>query len=658
VVDLDRRRVKVRERVVRYREPGGGSSHRSGRSRRRRNPRRAVALVVGATALLIALDAAYVVYRLNTSLPSAAEGLRRAALALGESDFARADAALSSALIAASRADAATNHPAFLFASKLPLLDDDVRAVGALTDAAELSVRAGVAAVRGTRDAGAADQGFSALYSNGRVRFDAIDRSRPAVAESAGLLAQAEALVRQPFAPTLSSVQAGLDLARLEIGNANETAAKAATLLEILPDFLGRDGWRQYLLAFQTPSEARGGGGLMGLFGILEARDGRVTLTNVASVGELIRQGPARAADVPSWYRNLYGPLAATRQWQQANLSPNFPVTADVWLQMYEDLTGQRLDGVVAMDPIALAELTRATGPIKARGLGVEVGPDNAVPVVLYDSYTQFATAEQQNTYLERLIAAFWDRLGRGEVDTTAFVSGLGTAVRGQHFKVYAPAAQDQKALERLDAAGDYDDFDPNVQLVYNNNVAASKIDFFLQRRIETSIELNDKGGADFTTTAILTNDSPAKPPPLLSPSTKGFPQPGLNAMYLHFMLPQGATPTAIRVKFEINGRRRQPLTGREDGHPVVWDFVPIPPGESKKVSVSYRLPATPAADDFAFTLFPQATVNADEYSVEVSAPSGGTLTDSLIPGSVAKRGLTFSGVLTEPKEIRVTVDN
>lgn len=612
---------------------------------------------MGATALLIVLDAAYVVYRLNTSLPSAAEDLRGAALALGESDFTRADAALSSALIAASRADAATNHPAFLIASKLPLLDDDAQAIGALADAAELSVRAGVAAVRGARDAGAADQGFSAFYSNGRVRFDAIDRSTGAIAESAGLLAQAEALVRRPITPTLSSVHAGLELARLEIRNAHETAAKAATLLEILPDFLGRNGRRQYLLAFQTPSEARGGGGLMGLFGILKARDGRITLTNVSSVGELIRQGSARASDVPSWYRDFYGPLAATRQWQQANLSPNFPVTADVWLQMYENLTGQRLDGVVAMDPIALAELTRATGPIKARGLDVEVGPDNAVSVLLYDSYTQFVTAEQQTAYLERLVAAFWDSLGRGEVDTTAFISGLGTAVRGQHFKVYASAGREQKALQRLDAAGDYQDFDPNVQLVYNNNVAASKIDFFLKRRVETSIELNDKGGANVTTTAILTNDSPPKPPPLLSPSIKDFSQPGLNAMYLHFMLPQGATATAFRVKFEIDGRRRQPLTGHDDGHPVVWDFVPIPPGDSKKVSVSYRLPATPVTDVFAFTLFPQATVNADEYSVEVSAPSGGTVTDLLIPGSVAERGLNFSGVLTEPKEIRVSVN-
>jgi hypothetical protein len=608
--------------------------------------------------LALILDAAYVAYRLNTSLSDAAEGLRAAALALGESDFQRADANLSSALIASGKARAATNHPAFLIASMLSPLDEDTRTINALSDAAELSVRAGVAAVRGARDTGAADQGFSALYSDGRVQFDAIDRSIPAVTESAGLLDQAEALVREPFAPNLSSVRTGLDLARLEIRNASETASKAATLLEMLPKFLGRDGWRQYLLAFQTPSEARGGGGLMGLYGILEARNGRVKLTKVEGVGELVQRGPVRASDAPLWYRNLYGPLAATRQWQQANLSPNFPVTADVWLQMYEDVTDQRLDGVVAMDPIALAELTRATGPIKARGLDVEVGPDNAASVVLYDSYTHFTNAEEQNSYLERLIGAFWTKLGRGDVETPAFVSALGTAVRGQHFKVYAPAPADERALQRIDAAGDYDEFDPNVQLVYNNNVAASKVDYFLKRRIETDIQLAENGGAQITTTAILTNESPPEPPALMSPSTKGIRRPGLNATYLHFMLPQGATPTDFRVKFEIDGKRRQPLTGREEAHPVVWDYIPIPPGESRKVSVTYRLPATSSTEDFAFTLFPQASVNADEYSVKVSAPPEGTVTDSLIPGSVAERALTFSGVLTEPKEIRFAVDN
>ncbi len=654
-VDLDRRRVKVRERVIRYRDAGGGSP-RSRRGRGKDSARRIAALIFGLVVVAIALDAIYVIYRLNTSLTGAAESLRAATLALGESDLERADAELSFAVIAAGRAHAATNHPAFFLASKLPLLEEDAWTVDALSDAAELSVRAGVAAVRGARDAGVADQGFSALYRGGRVRFDAIDRSAPAVTQSAGLLAQADTLVREPLAPTLSSVQAGLELARLEIATASETASKAAILLEILPDFLGRDGWRQYLLAFQTPSEARGGGGFMGLYGILEARDGRVELAKVDSISDLIRQGPARATDVPSWYRDLYGPLAATRQWQQANLSPNFPVTADVWLQMYEDLTGQRLDGAVAMDPIALAELTRATGPIEARGLDVEVGPENAASVVLYESYARFPTAEQQNSYLKRLISAFWKRLGRGDIDTPAFVSGLGTAVRGQHFKVFALAARDQRALEQLDAAGDYGDLDPNVQLVYNNNVAASKIDFFLKRRTQTSIELAGDKAAKVTTTAILTNEAPDNPPPLFSPSTKGFGRPGLNAMYIHFMLPKGASPPGFGTGFEIDGKRRQPLTGQEDGHPVVWDFVRIPPGDSLRVSVTYRLPVT--GDKFAFTLFPQATVNPDEYSVTLSPAPGGTVTDALIPGSAAQRRLAFSGVLTEPKEIRVSIDS
>jgi uncharacterized protein DUF4012 len=654
VVELDRRRVKVRERVVRYRQPGGLSTPGTGRRRHNRGPRRTAGLLIVVVALAVALDAAYVVHRLNTSLTAAAESLRSAALALGESDLDRTDAELSSALVAAGRAHAAMNHPAFILASSLPPLKEDARTINALSDAAELSVRAGVAAVRGARDAGA-DQGFSALYRGGAVRFDAIDRSAPAVNESARLLDQAHALVREPFAPTLSSIQASLELARLDIATATETASKAATLLEILPDFLGRDGRRQYLLAFQTPSEARGGGGLMGLYGILEARDGRVKLAKVYSITKLIGQGPARATDVPSWYLDLYGPLAAARQWQQANLSPNFPVTADVWLQMYEDLTGQRLDGAVAMDPIALAELTRATGPIEARGLDVEVGPENAASVLLYESYARFTTEERQNSYLKRLIGAFWKRLGGGDIDTLAFVSGLGTAVRGQHFKVFARPDHDQRALERLDAAGDYSDLDPNVQLIYNNNVAASKIDFFLKRRTQVNIELTRDKAAKITTTVLLTNEAPDNPAPLFNPSIKGFGRPGLNAMYIHFMLPKGASPPSFGTGFEIDGKRKQPLTGQEDGHPVVWDFVQVPPGESRKVSVTYRLRFN--GDEFEFSLFPQATVNPDDYSVKVSAPPGRTVKDALTPGSVAQRRLTLSGILTEPKEIRVSIE-
>jgi hypothetical protein len=55
----------------------------------------------------------------------------------------------------------------------------------------------------------------------------------------------------------------------------------------LLPPMLGASGPRRYFVAMQNNAEARGTGGLLGAFMILEADQGRVQLVRIASNAEL-----------------------------------------------------------------------------------------------------------------------------------------------------------------------------------------------------------------------------------------------------------------------------------------------------------------------------------------------------------------------------------
>ena len=59
----------------------------------------------------------------------------------------------------------------------------------------------------------------------------------------------------------------------------------------------------------------------------------------------------------------LYG--QAPRLWVNANASAHFPYAAQIWLASWERQHGQRLDGVIATDPVALGYLLKATGPVR-----------------------------------------------------------------------------------------------------------------------------------------------------------------------------------------------------------------------------------------------------------------------------------------------------
>ncbi|MGH2787970.1 MAG: DUF4012 domain-containing protein [Actinomycetota bacterium] len=651
VVDLERRRIKVRERVRRgHQIPSSTTAHRL----RKTSRKKATAFSVAAIALLLLLDGLYVGLRLNSSLRSAREQFEAAEAYLGNGRFRHAEAELSGALVDSGTAVGLTRHPSFFLVKWIPIVGSDAEAVGAVARAAELSARAGLSVARIPAETGEVDGSIAAaVFQGGRVNFNAIRSAQPVVSEAAASLDEAARLLQEAPIPRIESLKTVFLETRSKLARAAGAAVKGDALMRELPALFGANGWRQYLLAFQTPSEARGGGGLLGIYGILEARKGRIRLTRVAPIGELTGPPRARADDMPGWFNRTYGQLGALRQYQQANLTPNFPVAAEAWLQMYEGDTGQRLDGVVAMDPIALGEMLRGTGPIKARGLDVAVGPENAGQVLLYDSYTEFDDVTAQNRYLAGLIDAFWRRLN-GDIDAHGFVSGLAEAASTNHLKAYVP--EQEEALGELEADGDYTAAGPNVQVVFNNNAGVNKIDYFLHRRVQTIVRLLEDGSAEVTTTATLRNGAPTDAPRSLifGPGIGGIEKPGLNAMFLHFVLPESAKV----MSFVNEGNRKQPFRGSDGGRPMVFDLFDVAASRTRSASVEYQMDQAFVADGsgaFSFTMWPQATVNPDEFSLRVIAPDGYVVVD---PGTGEEaQQMSISGTLNAVRTMRVQVE-
>jgi hypothetical protein len=122
--------------------------------------------------------------------------------------------------------------------------------------------------------------------------------------------------------------------------------------------------------------------------------------------------------------------------------------------------------------------------------------------------------------------------------------------------------------------------------------------------------------------------------------------------MTLSFLLPAGAASPRL----EIDGRPRTPLTHEDEGHPVVWSVLSIPPGESSLVVASYEVPgAASLAEDtgtYSMSFVPQPMVTPDELSVTVEPPPGFAF-DDVEGGDVTSDGSAgFSGRFARPVEI------
>lgn len=610
-----------------------------------------VFLIFGLILLLDALGALVVG---TIQLRRAAGGLGTAATALRHDEIPDAVRAVERASAAADSAYGMTEHPGFRLLGALPWVDTDADAFRALARASRLSSLAADRVVSALDDMGTGEDGvLAALYSGGRVDLASVEQLYEASTDAAAYLDEARAALvgRTSHLPPLASA---LERADRRIGSIAETTDRGREVASLLPTMLGADGPRRYLLAFQSPSEARGGGGLIGVYGLLSADAGRVTLDEVGPIEDL---GPKvhPSVDAPDDFAELYGPLSGLRDWRLANLSPNFPATSKVLLAMYERVRGERLDGVIALDPIALGELTRGTGPLEAEGWRKTITRNNARRLLLFRIYKHFVHKERlQNIYLRSLVSGLWERIESGPIDAAGLATGLAEAAAKHHFKVYSSEPGERELLAALGVAGDPSAVEGPLQLVFNNNSSANKLDFFLHRLQSTEISLEASGGAEVLTSVELANRVPEKG---LRAAARSAGLTGLdlgeNRMFLHFMLPRGSNPG----RFTVAGRPATSYSGMDAGHPVEWGVLQVDPDETVVASLRYRagnlLTGTGDARAFRFTLWPQATARPDLYEVTVRAPAGYLLEG---PGGRTEAVVTVEGVLKEPVTVSLSL--
>jgi hypothetical protein len=611
-----------------------------------------------ATALLsflaLAADGAWALLTIRQRLGTAAEHLRELEDRISNGDVEESRRIVARAAEEVDSAKNAVGRPSLLIASLIPMINTESKAIEGSVDAAALSVRGAGSIVEGASILGLSERGVAeAVFVEGEVQLDAISAARQQINEAE--IAFTDGLITlERLNPRLQLLQGPIDDAHDRIAETLARTTDARSTMDVIASLLGAKEKRRYLLAFQAPGEARATGGLVGLTGILESDDGRLRMVDVAPAQEFL--GKVKApVEAPGWFTESYGPQKALTQFQQANVSPNYPIVSDVLLQMYERTTGSKLDGVLAMDPIALAEMMEGMEPIQTQHPRQTVDASNVEEILLRNSYVEFELETQQDLFLEEIVEGFWRNISEGNVDLKLFGEGLATALRTRHVKLYSEDGTDQALLTDLGLAGEYDDLGPFTQMAFNINYAANKIDYFFQRDISTDIRFRPGGTAEVTTTLRMSNQAPFGPPSILLGQGVDL-IPGTNRMMSNLLMPPGSQVNS----FTVGTERRGPFTYLDEVSPVAWDIVQLDPDSTETMTVTYSIPAAIQRlgnrTVFDFALFPQASVNPDHYSLRITPPEGVDVVE-LEGGLSDEQSPNVSGTLDEPISVRVVMD-
>ncbi|WP_206750597.1 DUF4012 domain-containing protein [Cryobacterium sp. TMT1-62] len=182
-------------------------------------------------------------------------------------------------------------------------------------------------------------------------------------------------------------IAAGIKLSTMLDGAAT-IVGDVSSFTSVAPDILGASGPRTYSLIFQNLAETTALGGTAAALTEVTIDDGAISIARQASrQGSPWRDGKPVVTEDPK-LSALYTQLMFTR----LNLStsrPDLPTAARFTQAFWQQDFGGTVDGVISIDPAALAHMLGATGPV-AMSTGDVLSKDNAVALLLNEIYFRY----------------------------------------------------------------------------------------------------------------------------------------------------------------------------------------------------------------------------------------------------------------------------
>jgi hypothetical protein len=408
-------------------------------ARRRIRSRTRLAVVIGAFVALAAIGAIAYAYRQAYDI---SRGVRQSVLLLesARSAVSRGEVptnqVLDSVEAAASEAQQRVKDAGFTFrvVGRLPFVGRPVNAVRLAADAADQEAQAarimrGVlvglfgrnVTVTGGRT------GSSPVYRKGRVNLGLVTAIEPQLSALLLHLQAADSDIRSiqsvPFASFVSDLRAR---ALAQSGTLIQLTQHAIAGTRLLPSFFGAGGAQTYLLVLQDFAALNATGGTVVAYGTLTLTDGVMTLSDVDD-------GQA-------------GPLAG-RLVVATSKSISFEDQARSWNLAFRQATGHRIDGVIGIDPFAIAALLQGQPPIRLPPYPGGISSRNLVSVIEEGLY-QLPPRQQHDLAVAILAEAI--RLLKDPPDLVRMLHQISGAAANLHVELWVVSPRQQGLIEQI----------------------------------------------------------------------------------------------------------------------------------------------------------------------------------------------------------------
>ena len=400
--------------------------------------------------------------------------------------------------------------------------------------------------------------------------------------------------------------------------------------LVLIPTFDGLNvagffGDKTYLILLQDNAEIRSTGGLISAMGVLTVHNG-----NIESVEyrywKLEHGEGVVTIDGPESFTTFFGVNAAVIS--DSNVQYDFASFAPKMRSDFYNVTGKRVDGIVALDLTAVEAVMNVTGPITTAD-GV-ITSRNVADRLHYYSGTAGTTTGSEKTSLTSLLSTLTFDLVRLIKDASipqklALVSTLRTLETEKHVLVYP-----SEGFLFRNAGGERETRSGDFVSTVDITLGTAKADFDVNRAIDYRVELLTDGSA----VANLT----------ISYDNRNFWE---YDVFSTTLVPAGAELVSVR---NITNAFKGPLVTSGEGLTAISSRMLVAADTNGSVTYSYKIPnvvqSSGIGHRYDLTVQKQAGIVRYVLSVSVQLPPGAT--------AISTENVGSDMVLTEDAHISV----
>jgi hypothetical protein len=483
-------------------------------------------------------------------------------------------------------AEDATSNPLLAPIKVLPIVGRQLQSVHALSSAA---ADATSAAAEGLDGVGAA---LAMSTADGPSRLAQVTALNVAAESTYQKLAAIDDL--GPSSALLGPIDEAHDELADELSEATQALADAASGARAAQGLL--QGPRRYLLVAANNAEMRAGSGMWLSGGVLATANGELDLGEMRSLTDAdLRPEPGSVTSGPlsQDYLARWSWAKPEEEWRNLMLSPDFPASAQLAAGMWQSVAGETVDGVLSVDPVALAAVLRATGPVQVDGR--EVSADQVVPELLHDQYVSFGDSPRETVarrdQLGRIAEAAFTALDAGNWDPAVLAKELASAVQGRHLMAWSPNEVEQAGWVAAHMDGGLGDRDLSVAVL---NTSATKTDWFLRTNVVADVT-SDGTESEIVLQVKVSNQVPdGEPQYIVGPAVELV---GVLGAGDHRGIVAVNVPGAARG-LSIDGVETPVVHGKDGVTQVIAHQVIVRKGEEQTFVVRFRLPVDSGSID------------------------------------------------------------